>query len=121
GLDAGFGRTHFQCLADAAWNLIQWKQISLFTPIGAAERAKPTVLHANIREVDIAIDHVCDNLSDLTPPQFVSGGNGCLKLGSVRLTEPQAVVPGNLLTFQGARQDGAKCWIDFIEQVHTAC
>src|SRR5215471_20585121 len=113
GLNANFGRAHFNGLAHATKNLIQWKQVSLFAAIGAAECAKPAMLHADVREVDIAIDHIRNNFSDLTPPQFVSGGNGRLKLGSARLTEPQAVLPGDLFAFQGMRENGADGRIDF--------
>src|SRR5262245_16861295 len=87
GLNADFGRTHFRGFADASKNLIQWKQISLSASVRPAERAKPTMLHADIREVDVPIDDVRNNFSDLTPPQFVSGGNGGLEFGSARMTE----------------------------------
>jgi hypothetical protein len=91
----------------------------LFASVRAAERTKPTMLHADIREVDIPIDDVRNNFTDLTPPQFVSGGNGRLEFGSARLTQSEAVLPGDLFAFQSARKDRADSCIDFVEQVHT--
>src|SRR5262249_53421802 len=87
GLNADFGCAHCRSFSDSSQNLIQWKQISLFASVCTAERAKPTMLHADIREVDIPIDDVRNNFTDLTPPQFVSGGDGRLEFGSARLTE----------------------------------
>src|SRR5690348_614318 len=82
GLNADFGCAHFRGFADASKNLIHRKQISLFASVCTAERAKPTMLHTNIREVDIPIDDVRNNFTHLAPPQFVRGGNGRLEFDS---------------------------------------
>ena len=43
----------------------------MLVPIGAAESAKTAVLDADVREVDVAIDDVGDDVADLSLPQFV--------------------------------------------------
>ena len=46
------------------------------------------MLHANIREVDISIDDVGDDIAGLAQPKFVGRENGCLKIDARRLAQP---------------------------------
>src|SRR5262245_43853324 len=119
-LHAHFGRAHINCFVNAADNLIQRQEISLFAAIYAAERAKAAVLHTDIREVHISIDNVRDDLTHLPPAQLVGGQDCCVKLSAGCQTELKPIVAGNLFTVECPRKNLMYYRIEIVEQYHAA-
>ena len=50
------------------------QEVALFLAVVAAERAEGAVLDADVGEVDVAVDHVGDDVADLLGAQLVGGG-----------------------------------------------
>ena len=115
GLHANFGCAHLHRFLNPAKDFLDRQEISLFAAVAPAEGTKPAVLYTYVREVHITVDNVCNDVPHLAPPQFVSGHDSRVKLASAGLTQPEAILPGDLLAFQGTRQDRVNCWVNRVE------
>src|SRR5947208_16416152 len=69
GLHTDFGRSHIRCFSRPTDDFLDRQEIALDVPVWPAERAESPMLHADIREIDIAIDAVCNDGARLTTPQ----------------------------------------------------
>ena len=66
-LHANFGGTHVHGFLRAADDLLKGQKVAFFVAVCTAEGAESAMLHADIREVHIAVDDVCHHVADLTP------------------------------------------------------
>src|SRR5262249_23202714 len=73
GLDAHFGRAEVPGLARAPQDLLRRQEIALFLTEIPAEGTEAAPFDADVREVDVAVHNVGDNLADALASQMVRG------------------------------------------------
>src|SRR3954469_22020303 len=77
-LHANLGRAAIPCFASATRNLFQRKIISFAAEMimraSFRKRTEAALECADVRVVDVAVDHVANNIAASTPAQFVSTG-----------------------------------------------
>src|SRR3954454_15522043 len=70
-LKANLGGAQIPSFASAAHHFFDRKEVSLFGPVAAAERAKSAALHTYVGEIDVSIDNVCDLIANRLVPHLV--------------------------------------------------
>jgi hypothetical protein len=78
------------------------KEVTLLRTHGACERTELAVLDANVREVDVAVDHVRDPVAHLLPAQLVRDEAQSVQVGSPRLVQCDAIVHADLSTVEAS-------------------
>ena len=78
------------------------------------------MLHTNVREVHIAVDHVGHHIAHLSPPQFIGRDDSCLEVHAARLTQPQPVLPGDFFIIQSPAEDIAHRRVNSVQKRHSA-
>ena len=70
--------------------------------MSAAEGAKAAGLDADVGEIDVAIDHVGDDIADGARAQIVGGGDDGEKIRTVGVEELGGLVDGDVVTGKSA-------------------
>src|SRR3989441_9434380 len=73
----------------------------------AAERAEATVLDADVREVDVAVDDVGHDVAHLPAAHLVGDERDRVQVAASRAGERDAVVDGELVAVEDAGEDAA--------------
>src|SRR5579864_4747143 len=84
GLNADLGSAEIPSLPNPPENFIEGQKVTLLRSVAAAEGAEAASLHADIREIDVAVDDVGDPLAYPAPPPFVSRGKQPAQIISFR-------------------------------------
>src|SRR4029077_19032121 len=82
----------------------------------AGERAKAACLHADIGEVDIAVDDVAYAVADLSRPQFIRDCDEGMKRSTVGSAEDGALFGRKVAPFEGAFENTPDARLDGVEQ-----
>ena len=72
-LDADFGGAQFPRFFTFAPHVFERMKIGVGLARPAAERAKLAADETDVREIDVAVDHVADDVADQIAPQRVGG------------------------------------------------
>ena len=72
------------------------QEIALLRTHGSSERAELTVLDANVREVDVAVDDVSDLVTHLLAAQRIGDEAQRMKVRAARLAQHDAVIDARL-------------------------
>ena len=81
-LNADFGSAQFPRFFTLAPHVFERMKIGVGLARSAAEGAKLAAHETDVREIDIAIDHVADDVADQVAPQRVGGHQQCEQVAS---------------------------------------
>ena len=120
GLHTDLSCPQINRLLNAAYDLFHWQEVALFAAIGTAECAKAAMFHTHIREIDIAVDHVSDQVADLPAPQFIGCEHSCMKIRPAGFAKVKRFLPADLDSVKSTRQDCPDIAVTKIKGCHSA-
>ena len=97
---------HFAGLQRAAHHLLLGQEITLAGGVPAGKSAEAAMLHANIGEVDVAVDHIGDPAAHHFAAEPVGHGDEGKQFAPRSLELAGTLRHGDLTAFQGPLQDG---------------
>src|SRR3990172_1903737 len=99
-LDTDLGGPQLPRLPRAPDHLLDGEEVPLLLAVVPAEGAERAVLDADVREVDVPVHDVGDDLAHLPPPELVGDAGEGLKLSPARLAEDQGLLGRDLYAVQ---------------------
>ena len=119
-LDAHLGSAEVPRFLGAPHDLLDRQEVALLLAVVATEGAEGAVLDADVREVDVAIHDVGDDVADLPLPQLVGDQGQRVEVAPVGAGERDAVLDRHLVAVEGPGEDRAKIARDPVERTEQA-
>ena len=119
-LDAHLGGAEIPRLLGAPHDLRDGQEVALFLPVVAAERAERAVLDADVREVDVAIDDVGDDVPGLPLPQLVGDQGQRVEVAPLGARERDAALDRHFVAVESPGEDRAEIARDPVERSEEA-
>jgi hypothetical protein len=81
------------------------EEVAFFLTVFATERIERAMLDAHVGEIDVAVDHIRDDLTNLTATHLVGHRTHRLEVEAIGLAQAQSRGPGEFLSSQRAVED----------------
>ena len=105
GLNANLRSAQIPRFAYAPRNLLRRQEIALFCAMAAAESTEAAALHADVGEIDVAVDHVGYALAHAAASQSVGGGNQPVEIVALGREQGRAVLSRKFAAFKRSIQN----------------
>ena len=102
GLQAHLGCAHLPRLTHTPCDLVLRKEVTLLRAHAARERAKLAVLDADVREVDVAVDHVGDAIAHLLTAELVGNHAQGVEVPASCPVQGDAIIDAELVAIEAS-------------------